>query len=60
MGRITYWNRKNLWIERETGQVYTRLKNISTTEKQLKQRSGEKKKLKKIGYITNTMGHYPK
>ena len=41
---MTYWNRKNLWIERETGQVYTRLKNISTTEKQLKQRSGEKKK----------------
>ena len=57
---MTYWNRKNLWIERETGQVYTRLKNISTTEKQLKQRSGEKKELKKIGYITNTMGHYPK
>ena len=57
---MTYWNRKNLGIERETGQVYTRLKNISTTEKQLKQRSGEKKKLKKIGYITNTMGHYPK
>ena len=50
MGRMTYWNRK------ETGQVYTCLKNISTTEKQLK--LPEEKK-NPIGYITPTMGHYP-
>ena len=56
MGRMTYWNRKNLWIEQETGQVYTCLRNISTTEKQLK--LPEEKK-NPIGYITPTMGHYP-
>ena len=33
MDRMTDWKRKKLWLEQETGQVYTRLKNTSTTRK---------------------------
>ena len=33
MGRITDWKRKKLLLEQETAQVYTRLKNTSTTRK---------------------------
>ena len=47
MDRMTDWKRKKLWLEQETGQVYTCLKNTDTTEKQLKQQPGEKNFLKK-------------
>ena len=53
MGRMTDWIRKKLWLERETGQSYTRLKNTNTTEKYLKQWLGEKNVLKNTG-IYNT------
>ena len=33
MDRMTDWKRKKLWLEQEAGQVYTRLKNTSTTRK---------------------------
>ena len=39
---MTDWQRKKLLLEQETGQVYTRLKNTNTKEKQLKQRPEEK------------------
>ena len=34
---MTDWKRKKLWLEQETGQVYTRLKNTNTIGKQSKQ-----------------------
>ena len=62
MGRMAGWKRKKLWLEQKTGQVYARLKNTNTTEKQLKQWPWEKKFWKKfkIVYITPTTGHYPR
>ena len=49
MSRITDLRRKKLWFEQETGQVYTRFWNTSTTQKKnsLKQRPGEKNKINK-------------
>ena len=47
MSRITDLKRKKLWFEQETGQVYTRFWNTSTTQKNsLKQLQGEKNKWK--------------
>ena len=59
MAKMTDWKRKKLWLEQETSQVYMRLKNTNTAEKQLKRWSGEKK-LKAMGYMTPTMGYYPR
>ena len=56
MDRMTDWKRKKLWLEQETGQVYTRLKNTDTTEKQLKQQPGEKKLKKKNGIYNTYLG----
>ena len=39
MGKVTDWKRKKLSLQQETGQVYSHLKNTSTTRKE---RSGEK------------------
>ena len=50
MARMTDWKRKKLWLEQETSQVYMRLKNTNTAEK----------KLKAMGYMTPTMGYYPR
>ena len=52
IGRMTDWKRKKLWLEQETGQVYTRLKNTSTTLKTIKTTAG-RKKIKNNG-ICNT------
>ena len=35
MGRITNCKRNKLWFELENGQVYTRLKNASTTRQKV-------------------------
>ena len=45
MSRITDLKRKELWFEQETGQVYPRFWNTSTTQKNsLKQLQREKNK----------------
>ena len=60
MGRMAGWKRKKLWLEQKTGQVYARLKNANTTEKQLMAVRKKIWKRFKILYITPTTGHYPR
>ena len=60
MGRMAGWKRKKLWLEQKTGQVYARLKNTNTTEKQLVAVRKKIWKRFKILYITPTTGHYPR
>ena len=60
MGRMAGWKRKKLWLEQKTGQVYARLKNTNTTEKQLMAVRKKNWKRFKILYITPTTGHYPR
>ena len=60
MGRMAGWKRKKLWLEQKTGQVYARLKNTNTTEKQLMAVRKKIWKRFKILYITPTTGHYPR
>ena len=60
MGRMAGWKRKKLWLEQKTGQVYARLKNANTTEKQLMAVRKKNWKRFKILYITPTTGHYPR
>ena len=52
------WERNKLWLEQETGQIYTRLKSTSTRLK-ITENSGREKKTFKNGK-TPTMGHYPR
>ena len=52
------WERNKLWLEQETGQIYTRLKSTSTRLKITKNSGREKKNLK--NGKTPTMGHYPR
>ena len=58
MDGMTDWERNKLWLEQETGQIYTRLKSTSTRLK-ITKNNGREKKIKNNGK-TPTMGHYPR
>ena len=57
-GRNDRLGKNKLWLEQETGQIYTRLKSTSTRLKITKNSGREKKNLK--NGKTPTMGHYPR
>ena len=54
---MTDWKRKKLWLEKGTGQVYMAWKALYG--KQLKT-TAVRKKLKTMGYVTPTIGQYPR